>query len=470
MTTKTRRIGLGLAFLSFSRWSRRQAWLRAIFQRIPQSWRDRLSAHVVEHTCAKARFPKTAPWNRPLPQAFSLRADSAKFAACTSRVSLGVNILGYIGGQFGLAESARSYARALIRSDVNVSLFDVDLGLAHAWEDKSLDAWIDSQVPHPVSIIFINPDHLQPALEQIGTKRMEGRRLVACWFWELEVVPRDWIEAIEHVDAIMVASEFIEQAFRRVTSKPVFRVPLPVGDVVDSGLQRHDFGLDDGKFVFLTTFDFSSWIARKNPFAVLRAFTAAFPAERDDVCLMVKSSNGFRHFDKFRELLEISRADPRIVIRDEVIERAHLHALQRCCDAYVSLHRSEGFGLGLAECMLIGKPVIATAWSGNMEFMTPQNSCLVGYRMVDVGPGEYPWGEGQRWAEADVSEAAAWMRRLADKPALACQVGAAARASVMESLSFERAAALLIENVSHVTRAAHRQQVDLSSGNRATCQ
>jgi glycosyltransferase involved in cell wall biosynthesis len=371
---------------------------------------------------------------------------------------LNVNIFGYIRGQFGLAESARLYARALIHSGANVSLIDVDLGLPHSWNDRSLERWIADRAPHPVSMIFVNPDYLEAALRQIGESRLTGRYLVGCWFWELERLPRDWVMALDHVDAVMVASEFVEHAVRRMTDKPVFRVPMPVDGVPDSGLERSDFGLEDGKFIFLASFDFNSWIARKNPMAVLQAFSEAFPAERDDVRLLIKSSNGFRHPDKFRHLLNLAAGDSRIVVRDDIMPRRHLSALQRCCDAYVSLHRSEGFGLGLAECMLLGKPVIATGWSGNMEFMNDQNSCLVGYHLVDVGAQDYPGGEGQRWAEPDTAQAASWMRRLVDDPAFARSIGSAARSSVSLALAPSRAAETVRRNLSDLCNLAHERQ------------
>jgi len=286
---------------------------------------------------------------------------------------------------------------------------------------------------------FVNPDYLDVALTSIGHARMQGRHVIACWFWELDVIPESWLPAIEHVDEIMVASGFLEAAFRKVTDKPILRVPIPLSERPDSGLQRTDFGLPERKFIFLCSFDFHSFVARKNPHAVIGAFRAAFPHGRDDVRLLVKSSNGHMHPDALRELIAVTGGDARVILRDEVIEAAHVHALQRCCDAYVSLHRAEGFGLGLAECMALGKPVIATGWSGNLEFMTPSNACLVGYKLVPVA-GRYPESDGAMWAEADVMDAANAMRRLADNPQGAIELGRTASRDIREHLAPERAA------------------------------
>lgn len=426
-----------MGLLNFLAWIRRQAPLRKAYHLIPARGRVALAGVMAARANARVRFPRTPAWDRPVPEV------EAPAVATADKNAPGVNIIGYIRGQFGLAESARHYARALINAGVQVRLHDVDLDLPHSWDDRSLEAWIGDDIPHQVSIIFINPDFLHQALDKIGRARMANQHLIACWFWELERIPAPWLPVIAEVDEIMVASEFVERAFRRVTDKPVLRIPQPLEDVPDSGLQRADFGLEEGKFTFLVTFDFNSWVARKNPQAAVRAFLAAFAPGRDDVRLVLKSSNGFRHPEALRALLNATARDPRIIVRDEVIERAHLYALQRCTDAYVSLHRAEGLGLGLAECMAMGKPVIATGWSGNLEFMTPDAACLVDYTLVPVQAGEYPHAEGAQWAEADIADAARAMRRLADDPAAAAALGLRGQRLVRERLSPARSANLL---------------------------
>lgn len=427
-------------------WLRGQSWLRSGYRCLPRSVREALLRLLTARLRARTRFARTAAWHawKPAPAA-AVAARSVVDPGLP-----GVNILGYIHGQFGLAEAARSYARALIENGVPVALRDIDLDLPHGWDDHALDAYIDNDVPHPVSIIFVNPDYLAPALRQIGAAKLQGRHLIACWFWELETIPDSWLPALALVDEILVATTFVEQAVRRVTDKPVLRVPMPLGTIEDSGLQRADFGLAQGTFVFLVTFDFSSRMERKNPEAAIRAFRAAFPPQRRDVQLLVKSSNGYRFPHWIKRILDLAMGDDRIVIRDDVIEREHLNALQRCCDAYVSLHRAEGFGMGLAECMAIGKPVISTAWSGNMEFMDAQSAALVDYTLVPLADGEYPGGEGQRWADADVDQAAAWMRRLVDEPGLAAELGLRGKEKIEATLSGQVAAARIATRVRQI--------------------
>lgn len=411
-------------------WLRRRTWLTPIYRLLPLGWRIAALNRTISITHGSLLFGKTPAWSRGA----EVDAPLGEFTATRVSPIAGVNIFGFLRGEFGIAESARLYARALIEGGYSVALNDIDLELEHDRNDRSLDHLISDRAPYPDTIIFVNPDFLIPVLKSIGLERLAGHRIIACWFWELEAVPQAWLPALDLVDEIIVASSFIESAFLKVTSKPILRVPLPLCSAPDSGLQRVDFGLEDGKFIFLCMFDFHSSIERKNPFGAIAAFKLAFHSGRDDVRLLIKSSGGKQAPADMARLLEAVGEDSRILIRDEVIARSHLQALQRCCDAYVSLHRAEGFGLGMAECMALGKPVIATGWSGNMDFMSAENSLLIDYVLVPVQAGDYPHSHGARWAEPNHSAAAAAMLRLVDQPDLARSLGAKASA-VTEQLS-----------------------------------
>lgn len=432
-----------LSLLNLFAWIRRQWWLQALYRLLPPSLRQDVLKRVFAATHAKLLFSRSGAWPSGISAgAYPVAVHASPVA--TKRQAGAVNLFGYMRGQFGLAESARLYARALLACDAAVSIVDIDIDLPHGWEDRSLDTHIGNEAPHGISIIFVNPDYLDAAFEKIGRKRIEGHYIIGCWFWELEEVPREWIPYLDEVDEVMVASEFVERAFRKVTSKPILRVPLPLVAPADIGLVRSDFDLPDEAFVFLCTFDFHSWLERKNPLAAMKAFMKAFPPERDDVVLLVKASNGHRYPEKLRDLLNAAAADHRIMVRDQVIDAGHMRALQRCCDAYVSLHRAEGFGLGLAECMAVGKPVIATAWSGNMEFMNTENSRLVDYTLVPVLEGQYPHAVGAVWAEANTDTAAVHMRELATFRPDATELGERGRRAVLAALAPERAGEAIV--------------------------
>ena len=447
----------GQAMFKLAGWVRRQPLLQIAYRCLPQAWRSRASSILVSWTLRRARLPALPM----LPQATE-HASPRQDARREYPAVAGINLFAYFRGQFGLGESARLYARALMDAGYPVALNDIAIDVPHGFDDRSLERHLGVPAQHRINVLFVNPDYLEEALASIGSAKQEGRYVMACWFWELERVPEQWLWALDKVDEIIVASAFVEQAFRRVTDKPILRVPIPLAEVADSGLSREQFGLPAHGFIFLNAFDFNSWWARKNPLAVIDAFRRAFPPARDDVRLLIKSSNGHRYPERMHQLLAAAAGDRRVLVRDGIIDHRHMRALYRCVDAYVSLHRAEGFGLGMAEAMALGKPVVATAWSGNLEFMTPENSCLVDYRMVPVGRDESPHGENAQWAEADVDHAARLLRQIADDPVFASKIGERAATDIRATLSPVAAAERMIARLDQVaTAVGARNQVDL---------
>jgi glycosyltransferase involved in cell wall biosynthesis len=227
----------------------------------------------------------------------------------------------------------------------------------------------------------------------------------------------------------------VRNAIATCTKKPVARMPKAIEFEAPENMDRAHFGLPRNEFVFLFSYDFNSFASRKNPEATIAAFRAAFADGTGGVRLLVKSTNGGRFPDKFAALQQSVADDPRIEVRDGFLSREEMFGLQNTTDCYVSLHRSEGFGLGMAECMYLGKPVIATAYSGNLDFMDHDNSLLVDYKMVALRNGDYPYWQGQQWADADVAHAARLMRQVFDDREFAQRIGAAAAASIRRTNS-----------------------------------
>lgn len=413
---------------------------RGVLDLLPARLRAWLAERRARHFCRQFHFARTPRWQAAI--------EHTPWTIKSPTATPGFNLIGYLKGEFGLAEAARAYARAALMAGVPVSLHDVDLPTPHSHRDVRLEAHLSSSaLAHGVDAVFVNPDNFAQAIDQPVQRARPRRHLMGFWFWELPRVPEAWGPAIDLVDEILVASDYVAEAFRARTSKRVTKIPYPLFRPTPSHLTRADFGLPADAFVFLVSFDFNSSIQRKNPAAAIAAFRAAFPPERGDVALVVKSSNGQRNAAGLAELVSLAGSDPRILIRDDVLVVDHVHALQACCDAYVSLHRAEGLGLGLAECMSLGKPVIATRWSGNLEYMTEAVSLLVDARLVAVPPGEYPHADGQQWAEPDVAHAARLMRKLADDRDLAAAMGAAAARHVDVALAPARTAQILGERL-----------------------
>jgi glycosyltransferase involved in cell wall biosynthesis len=212
-------------------------------------------------------------------------------------------------------------------------------------------------------------------------------------------------------------------------------MPLAVHVTVPPQLDRNYFGLAEDAFVFLFYFDFASYSTRKNPYAVVDAFRRAFDGRSDKVSLVVKSTGLDPHKQESVKMREALDGDPRITLIDKVISHEEIAALVNCCDSFVSLHRSEGFGRGLAEAMFLGKPVIATNYSGNTDFTREDTACLVNYALVPVEPGDYPESKGQVWADPDIEHAAWHMRRLVEDSAAARRLAAAGKKYIHENHS-----------------------------------
>jgi glycosyltransferase involved in cell wall biosynthesis len=204
----------------------------------------------------------------------------------------------------------------------------------------------------------------------------------------------------------------------------------PLGDA------RPRFGLPADKFLFLVLYDLNSYTARKNPRAALEAFRRSGLAGRGAV-VVIKVHN-VRGNEADLAQLQAAVADlPGTVLITETLSREAVYQLESACDCYVSLHRAEGFGLAVAECMLLGKPVITTDWSATAEFVNATNGCPVRYRLVPLTENHGPYGKGQIWAEADYDHAADWMRRLAADAGLCAQLGASAHATIIARFSPE---------------------------------
>ena len=327
----------------------------------------------------------------------------------------GVDLVGFAYGEFGLAESLRALARACLAGGIPFGVKDVDLRLKTRQADRSIAAHVTDTLGHRCSVFCLNPDMIKPVRSLLVEGAAMGRHNVGYWFWELELLPREWSHAIAAVDEIWVSTQFIADAVRRATPKPVVLIPAPIDVAPSRPYTRAEFGLADDRFLFLFSFDFNSFTSRKNPEGAIAAFREAFAPARRDVGLVIKSINAANEPGKMRELQAQIGGDDRIVIVDGFFTRDQVSGLQTVVDAYLSLHRAEGLGLGLAESMYQGKPVIGTGYSGNLEFMNEQNSCLVDYRRVQIAKGEYICDDERfEWAEPDVGHAAHLMRRLVD--------------------------------------------------------
>lgn len=324
--------------------------------------------------------------------------------------SMGINLFGLFRAEMGLAQGAKLYAHALECGKIPHVLLNLDFLEWLAQNDHSYDSQFVQAPVYAVNVVHINPDQWREAIYPFGLQAFDRHYNIGVWLWELETVPQKWLPILAYVDELWVPSEFIAKALHKVTDKPVTVIPYGISVPFDETATRASLGLPEDRFCVLVMYDSNSYASRKNPAAAIKAYAKAFGKQNSATHLVIKVNNPKQADIQFFEREIEDRAGYTLIT--EQMEKPRLNALIRLCDVFISLHRSEGFGLVMAEAMALGTPVVATDWSANTEFMTRETSCMVNYQLVPVRK-QYQYSEAsQRWAEADIDQAAEYLKRL----------------------------------------------------------
>ena len=388
----------------------------AIKKLVPASLRHRISGKVMDALATHTGVP--APY-------------------IPGKYPKGINLYGFFKAENGLAQGVKMYARALEEGNIPHTLLNTDFLDWLPQEDTTFDSRLETENRYAVNVMHVNPDQWQEACGMFPRSQFDGHYNIGIFQWELETAPADWKPLFDYVDEVWTPSEFTARTMRKETDKPVVPILYCIETPYDESLTRKDFGLSEDDFLVLTMYDSNSYASRKNPGAAIDAFREAFGEKPEGVKLVIKISNPKPEDIAFVE----SRLDSgSYVLMTDRLERKQMNSLIRLCDVFLSLHRSEGFGLVLAEAMNLGTATVATNWSANTEFMPEGTACLVNYSRVPVGNTYQYEQEGLTWADPDVHEAAAWLKKLKEEPTFREEIAEAGKKHIREQLSTAKCA------------------------------
>ena len=366
--------------------------------------------------------------------------------------------VGYVEGSLGLGQAFRNNLLAAQAVGLPFGIFPFRVGIETRLLGPFMQEHYDEIHPYDLNIIVVAADQMPNVLNSIDGRLLNNSYNVLQTFWELPRAPRDWRWVLSSINEIWAPNKFVADAFRPVFSGPITLIP-PVVHVGEGPFpSRHHFGMDANRFYFMFSFDYYSSPHRKNPIGAIEAFQRAFPNGKENVGLIIKSNGNVQdNLDVKTVVAQAAAADPRIVVVEKSMPRAEILGLIRACDAYVSLHRSEGFGMGIAEAMSFGRVVIATDFSGSTDFVTPETGFPVQFTLRHVADHQYQWSDKQMWAEPDMDSATAAMETAWRFPDLARERASAGQRLVRQRYGLVTVGEIMKTRISYLINRGSRE-------------
>ena len=355
----------------------------------------------------------------------------------------GITLIGPFSAHSGNSHTMRNLAQSLIEANIPLQTFDTNCSPTLPERDykhlitpvKEFDL---GRYSHVIELFTqhspVSPDRFHALLA----------------FWEYESgFDFAFPSAANSSLPIIAMSDFNVKHFRSVVPKgiPIFKIRHPLilnsSDATSPDVLRARYGISPDAFTVFFNFDYGSSYYRKNPEAVVRAFARAFTPS-DNAVLLLKTSNAKQHPQNAMRLRSVVRNlsldQGRIVIIDDSLSQSDMSGLYQTCDVYISLHRGEGFGIGMAEAMACGKPVIATDYSANTEFCTDETSIPVPCRMTSPSKAEIDnpaYSHVASWAEPDIDFAASALAKCYKNRSFAKEIGSTGAAFIKKYFSME---------------------------------
>lgn len=330
---------------------------------------------------------------------------------------LGINVFGFINGEFGIAEATRLNCKAIEEVEIPISLLNYDVRTNHNNNDLTFTNFSDN-APYPINLVQVSPStsEILHFFEYFDYSLFKGKYNILYVAWESETLPEDYILNINLFDEVWTPSEYCKKCLEKFIALPIKVIPHPI-DIDLKPTEDPDalnfFAKDFFNFLFI--FDYNSSIERKNVTNLIKVFKETFDKGENNALLTIKTSKSDRFAVEKQEILQAIGDSKKIKIVEKIFDKNSLNYIISNCDSYISLHRSEGFGLTMAEAMYFGKPTIGTNYSGNLQFMNNENSFLVDAQKVSYGSDDLNYNSNTIWSEPSLEKASQYLKNVYDK-------------------------------------------------------
>ncbi len=359
----------------------------------------------------------------------------------------GINVAGYLSTESGVGEMGRCLAKNAKAAEIPFTVNNFTISPQRK-ENNTFSELYEESNPYPINIIAVNAEQVPVFYEHKGEDYFKDKYNIGYWAWELPTFPDIWLDNFKYLDEIWTISNYCAESIRKATDKPVKVIWPSIKIKRSKKFDRNHFKIPENKFVFLFIFDFYSIFERKNPLTLIKAFKEAFK-DNEEILLIIKCSNASINETDFNNMKKECGDHP-IRIIDKYLLDDEIYSLISICDCYVSLHRCEGFGLTIAEAMYFGKPVIATNYSSNTDFMNENNSFPVRYDLVKLKKDYPPYKKGNVWAEPETKHVSELMRYVFENKEEAKKIGKNARRDIKKQLSPENIGQIMKQRIEEI--------------------
>lgn len=351
---------------------------------------------------------------------------------------LGINVFGFINGEFGIAEATRSNCKAIQAVDMPISLINYNVNTNHNNNDLTFTEFSD-HAPHPINLIQISPSETPNFFDYFDQSFFNGKYNILYMAWESETIPEDYVMNMNLFDEIWTPSTYCKECIEKYVSLPVKVIPHPIDMHLETTNDEDALHFYDNKhFNFLFIFDYNSSIERKNVINLINVFRETFDVTENNAFLTIKTSRSAKFPIEKEQILQAIGDSKKIKIVEKIFDKNALNYVISNCDSYISLHRSEGFGLTMAEAMYFGKPVIATGYSGNLQFMSDENSFLVEAEKVSYGSNDLNYSSNTIWSEPLLKEAKEYLKIVYEGKENVQNIAEKGSQTIAEDLSLKR--------------------------------